>query len=124
MALLYLLCIVGGFVLLVFRGEIAASGSQDSPEDFWLLGLILVGMGIPLSIAYITAFFLPVRPWVWVYHLVLIAIGLTSACCWAASIPLLIFWIKPETQAYFGRSKAASGSSPNPPPIPPPSPFR
>src|SRR5512134_1365332 len=70
-------------------------GAEDPPP--WLFALIFGCIGAPFSGAYIAAFFLPRRPWVWIYHLVLICIGLTSACCMMASIPLLIFWIKPET---------------------------
>jgi hypothetical protein len=35
--------------------------------------------------------------------MVLICIGMNSCCLLPASIPLLIFWIKPETKTYFGR---------------------
>jgi hypothetical protein len=29
---------------------------------------------------------------------------MTSVCCIPACVPLLIYWIKPETKAYFGRT--------------------
>jgi len=56
------------------------------------------------SIAFGMAPFLPRRPGVWVYDVVLIALGLTSACLWPITIPLLIFWIKPENKLWFGRN--------------------
>jgi hypothetical protein len=40
----------------------------------------------------------------WVYDLVVICVGMTSFCCMPVCIPLLIFWIKPEVRAYFGRT--------------------
>jgi hypothetical protein len=40
---------------------------------------------------------------VWVYDIVLICLGMTSVCCMPVTIPLLIFWIKPDAKAWFGR---------------------
>ena len=39
------------------------------------------------------AIFLPPRPWVWIYDLVLIAIGFMSCCILPFSVALLIFWL-------------------------------
>jgi hypothetical protein len=39
---------------------------------------------------------------VWVYDLVLICMGMTSAGCIPACVPLPIFRIKPETKRCFG----------------------
>jgi hypothetical protein len=49
------------------------------------------------------ALLLPPRPWTWIYHLVIICFGMTSACCIPMCVPLVIFWLKPDTKAYFGR---------------------
>lgn len=102
MAFLYLFCIVIGVAGIVFRNEIA---DRDSPPELIaLLGVMFAVLGVVLMVAFAAAPFLPPRPWVWIYHLVLIALGMTSACCLFASIPLLLFWIKPETRTYFGRT--------------------
>ena len=61
---------------------------------------IYMGAGILLLIPTLTAYFLPRRRWAWIYHLVLICIGMTG-CTVVFSIPLLIFWIRPEVKAYF-----------------------
>lgn len=64
---------------------------------FLVLGFLLfVGCLIPLVVRP--------QPWVWVYDLIVICLGMTSACCIFVSIPLLIFWLKPETKQYFGRT--------------------
>jgi hypothetical protein len=68
-----------------------------------LVGAIMLVMGLGLFGAFVLPFFLPARPWVWVYDLVMICLGLTSACLIPFCIPLLIFWIKPATQRYFGK---------------------
>ena len=102
MALLYLFCIAIGVAGVVFRNEIA---DRDSPpEVIALLGVMFAVLGVVLMVAFAAAPFLSPRPWAWIYHLVLIALGMTSACCLPASVPLLLFWIKPETRAYFGRT--------------------
>jgi hypothetical protein len=50
--------------------------------------------------------FLPKRRWVWIYDLVLICLSFTG-CCIAFGIPLLIFWLKPETKAFFNMQSSA-----------------
>jgi len=98
MAVMYVGLVVVGLLMAV----LAPAKADDPPP--WFIGLILGCFGIPFGGAYVAAFFVPRRPWAWVYHLVLICVGMTSACCLPACIPLLIFWIKPETKAFFGRA--------------------
>lgn len=97
LAAVYLLFGVGFLIaaFLVPPGELP-------PEDQFTLYLMPVCM-LPFAVLYIAAFFLPRAPWAWIFHLVLIAIGMTSACCLPVCIPLLIFWLKPETKAWYGR---------------------
>lgn len=79
---------------------------RDVDMPVWLyygyLTFLLVMCWVMLA-AFSFALFLNRKPWTWVYHLVMICIGLTSPCCMPASIPLLIFWIKDDTRHYFGR---------------------
>ena len=114
MALLYLACIVAGIFLLIFSQEIAAA---DPEMPSWMMvfyGAFIIGIGLVLAAAYAAALFLPPRPWTWIYHLVLIGIGMTSCCCIPAAIPLIIYWLKPETQAWFGRGPLNPAGSPGP----------
>ena len=64
-------------------------------------GVIYAVMGIVFFLLYLAGVFLPVRRWSWVAGLVLIALSFTSCCCVPAAVPLLIFWIEPETKAWF-----------------------
>ena len=108
MALLYILCFLGGIAFFFFADELAAA-DDEVPAALWIVyGLLLTGLGVLLAAAYVAALFLPPKPWTWIYHLVLIAIGMTSCCCMPVSIPLMVYWFKPETQAYFGRGPAAA----------------
>ena len=102
MALVYLLVVVVGVVFVAGADRIA--GPADDPTEFRIMGLVFLAICLPLAAAFGIAPFLPRRPWVWIYDVVLIALGLTSACTPPACVPLLIFWLKPEAKAWFGRT--------------------
>ena len=57
----------------------------------WVYLIILSLVSLVLAGVFLTAFFLPRKPWVWIYHLVLICLGLSSPCLLPACVPLLIF---------------------------------
>lgn len=97
MAAMYMLVTIGGVLVAVLVPDV----NEDSMP--MVMGLVYGCIGAPLAAAYIGAFFVPRQPWAWIYHMVLICIGLTSVCCMPATIPLLIHWIKPETKRFFGR---------------------
>ena len=67
-----------------------------------VMGGIYIAMGVLFAIPFLIAFFIPRKPWAWTYHIVMICIGMTG-CTIVASIPLLIFWLKPDVKGYFGR---------------------
>ena len=103
MALLYgLTILLGAFLVLVGTWEV----EDIDPIEMYLVGGLLVGLGFVFLGLYVAALLLPRKPWVWVYDIVMIAIGLTSCLTMVAAIPLLIYWIKPEVQQYFGRNPA------------------
>jgi hypothetical protein len=104
MAVMYLLIAVACILFLVF-------GRSFHLEPGDMVGLLFVCginlfVGLSLGGLFGAAPFLPPKPWSWIYGIVCIGIGLSSPCCMPASIPLLIYWIKPETRRYFGRSDA------------------
>lgn len=68
-----------------------------------IVGVVFAVIGVPLGVVFAAAPFLPRRPWVWVYDLVLIILGLTSCITWPLTIPLLIYWLKAETKWWFGQ---------------------
>jgi hypothetical protein len=98
LVVLYGLVAVAGLgILLVPAEEMGLVGMER-----WLMAGVLIGMGLPLAAACALPFFFPPRKWLWVYGLIMIAIGMTSCCYLPVCIPLLIFWIKDDTQRYFG----------------------
>jgi hypothetical protein len=100
MAAMYAILLRG--FLFVFFGD--ASGLVRGRIEGLITGVMVLGICVPLCAAFTAGIFLKPAPWVWVYDIVLIAIGLTSCLTMIASIPLLIQWLKPEVQRYFGRS--------------------
>jgi hypothetical protein len=108
MALLYLTTALLGIALMFTEPDPDMSAAEAKIMSSLFLVLGLVGCG-----AYGSALFLPRKSWVWVFGLVLICLGLTSTCCLPACIPLLIFWLKPEMKAFYGRTL-----NPSPPPPP------
>lgn len=111
MALLYLACGAAGVWALTRLDELAEGDPEERFEiqvAAWVFALLCV----PLFALFAAAPFLPRRPWAWVYHLVLICMGMTSACCLPISIPLLVFWIKPGCKAFFGRGAPVDAPGP------------
>ncbi|MEZ0276316.1 MAG: hypothetical protein ACAH88_15510 [Roseimicrobium sp.] len=67
-----------------------------------VVGSLCLAMGLFFAAAGLPPLISGPRPWSWVYSLVLICFGLTS-CTMVVCIPLLIFWLKPEVKAYYGK---------------------
>jgi hypothetical protein len=107
MALLYAAVTVGGVAMIFFRGELVDEATPV--EEIVITGAILAAMGALFFVIFAFGTFIPSRPWAWIVGIVLIGVGMTSCCCLPASIPLLILWLKPEAQVYFGRRPAGAG---------------
>lgn len=95
----YLLCTAGSIAMMLVDPATLDMGRTEQ----LIFGGLLGAIGAVLFVPFAAAPFLPRRPWVYVLDIVLIAIGMTSPCCVLASLPLLIFWIRPDTRAAFGR---------------------
>ncbi len=97
------LCYIFAIGLSFYLFDPDSPDFEVDPFFNMIFGVMLTLLSITLFLACILPFFLKPEPWVWVYDLVIICIGLTSMCFWPFTIPLLIFWLKPETKHYFGR---------------------
>lgn len=99
MALLYLGCLfVGLFLAQLDPAELDAG---EEAEVIRIQAYAIMAVSVPLMVAFGIAPFLGRRRWLWIYGIVMIGLGMTSCCTLPFCIPLLIFWIKPETKAYF-----------------------
>lgn len=74
--------------------------NRDSVELYAAGGFHIV-LGIMVAIPYAISFFAPRKPWHWVYGIVLISVPMMSCACLPISIPLLIFWLKPQAKQMF-----------------------
>ena len=100
LALLYLAVTVLGIVLAVMQPE-----TQDHDRETLLMASILYAvLGSVFLVITVIALFLPVKPYNWIVGLVMIAIGMTSCIFIPFLIPLFVYWINPETKAFFGRT--------------------
>ena len=88
----YLACAVMGLFLFFGAEEIA--DVDLSVDEARIFGVVFMVVGFGLALLYAAGFFWRKGMGGWVFHLVLISLGLTSACCWPTNIPLLIFWCK------------------------------
>ncbi len=98
-------CMAGVYVLCMLASPlIFFAGTRSGGEEAVVLkiqAVVLFLVGLVLAVAFALPFVFPRRPWVWIYDIVLICIGLTSCCILPAAIPLLIYWLKPEAKAWF-----------------------
>jgi len=109
MAVLYLLLAVMGVVFLFIEPDRDMSAAEAK-----VMSAVFIVLGLLFCVPFAAAPFLPRHSWVWVFGLVLICLGLSGTCCLPVCIPLLIYWLKPEMKAFYGRNV-----NPLPPPPPP-----
>lgn len=114
MAAVYLLCAALGLAFVLFRDQLA--DAKTAATEHLLAGAILLAVALPLAAAYAAGPFTPRRPWAWVYHIVLIGLTMTSCACLPFALPLLIFWIEPRVQAWYGRATALAALAAGPAP--------
>jgi hypothetical protein len=100
LCLLYLALVA--FSLFFFFAD--PSDTELSEIEARITGVLMLVIGVALFVVCLLPLILTPRPWLWTFDLVVICLGMTSACFLPACIPLLIFWLKPETKRYFGKS--------------------
>ncbi|MBX3221201.1 MAG: hypothetical protein KF795_11830 [Labilithrix sp.] len=88
--------------MLVAWLAVAANGPAMGGAELALVLLIFGVVVLLFGGLFAVAAMVPYKPWGWTVGLVAICLGLTS-CMAVAAIPLLIYWMKPETKAAFGR---------------------
>lgn len=77
----------------------------DTGEDAAVLmvqGVMMIVLGIGLTALYVAPFFVKPSKNAWILGIACIGLTLTSCCFLPFGIPLLIYWLKPETKAYYG----------------------
>lgn len=100
LAALYLLVAVGGGFVAIYQPRMP----DTKPEEMIIMGTIYAVMGAIFFLIFAVALILPPKPYNWIVGIVMMALGMTSCCFLPFLVPLLIYWVKPETKAYFGRN--------------------
>jgi hypothetical protein len=85
---------IAGIGVFLFVNADQLADPEMRPPELKVLGGMFFFLGVLLSALFSAGFIWRRGMSGWVLHIVLIAIGLTSVCCWPTNIPLLIFWIK------------------------------
>ena len=98
LCILYLFLAFGAFFFIADPTDV-----DLSPELAKVMGWVALVMGLGLFAACLLPLVMSPRPWLWIYDIVIICLGMTSACFIPICVPLLIFWLKPEVKLYFGR---------------------
>ncbi|MDP6891899.1 MAG: hypothetical protein QF731_01865 [Verrucomicrobiota bacterium] len=98
-----------GLLVILFLYLISIPGMEENMSaseyvEFQITSIIMIAVGIPCVIFYFACAFMTHRGWHWILGLVSIGLGMTG-CCLPACIPLLIFWIKPETKSWLNRNE-------------------
>ena len=91
---------------IAFSAWLLVTGDPPPPTTTiapWLAMGLWFGFFAVLLVAYAVAPLLPRKPWTWIYGIVIIAFSALGGCFFVA-IPLLVFWIRPDLQAYLGRA--------------------
>jgi hypothetical protein len=105
--------IYSAFLAFIYLAVSAASlfFFLSKPEDLemsenaaMMVGLLFLLVGAALFAVCLVPLIASPQPWVWTYDLVILCMGFTSPCFLVVCVPLLVYWLKPETKAYFGRS--------------------
>jgi hypothetical protein len=91
-------CIMMALMFLASGPHILVEIQRKKPDEV-AIGMLSFGF---IMVCYVAAPFLPRAKWVWIMDIVLICLGLPVCCLWPISVPLLVYWVKPETKAYFG----------------------
>jgi hypothetical protein len=100
MMALYIAVAIGGTALFLNIDNLPEINGEDRIA-LQIQSVVYVVIAIPLTIFFLIGLMVPRKRWGWIYAIVAIGLGLTSCCTWPATIPLLIYWLKPETKAYF-----------------------
>ena len=100
LALLYLAVIIFGVALIIYQPQTR----EYEPQELMIMGIIYAALGVIFFLVFAVALFLPPKPYNWIVGIVMMAIGMTSCCFVPFLVPLFIFWLKPETKAFFGRN--------------------
>ncbi len=98
--------VVSGIVWAIVGGvAIIASFDETGKEasDTFNGGVLFILMGAVPALIFLLGVIFPPRSWSWFYGVLLLVLAILSCFLSPFAVALLIFWMKPETQNFFGR---------------------
>lgn len=90
-----------GFYAVLSRASLAESWGVE-PVALAIFGSLWVLSLLFLAFVHFAALRSPRAPWAWKIHAILLGIGLTTLVLWPVALPLLWYWMKPETKHFYG----------------------
>lgn len=97
-----------GALALLYQRDLADYGT--SADEYAAMGMFGLVSGLVWGVACFLGARTAPDAALWKLGLVLICLGMAT-CCLPACLPLLIAWVKPDTQEYFRRPSRPFGSS-------------
>jgi hypothetical protein len=96
--------------LVVWSGRVAEAWSMD-PIAAALFSITLLLVMLFLTAVHIAGHRTANVPGTWNIHAIVLGLDLTTLFLWPVALPLLWFWLKPETRAWY------LAELPTPPPV-------
>ncbi len=95
-----------GLLFLVIGLALHYGGSDailwHDPAEARFAAAVYTTLGAVFLPLFLIGTCLPRRSFGWTLGIILLALSIPTCCCVPVSLPLLFFWIRPETRAYFG----------------------
>ncbi|MCB9506848.1 MAG: hypothetical protein H6698_02280 [Myxococcales bacterium] len=97
-------------LFLAAQPDWVASSLGVAPLAARVLSALWAGVMAFLGLVHVAALMTPPSPWAWKIHAVVLGVGLTTILLWPAALPLLFYWFREDTRAYFhSPQRAAAG---------------
>ena len=106
-ALFSLASLIG--VRIVWSRASFAAAWEVEPGIAGAFGALLTLTLAFFAFVHFAALRTPRSQWAWKIHAIVLGIGLTTLVLWPAAVPLLWYWLKPETRRFFGVPTARGG---------------
>lgn len=100
MALLYLVCVGIGIMLIALSHEI--QDKEVNATQWQIMGGVIIVVSLPLLLLFAAGPLLPRNKLGWIFGIIAIGIGMTSACTIIPCVLLLIGWLQRDTKLYYG----------------------
>lgn len=106
-AVVMILILLAGFgvgLYLMLKPLMSGTAGTTSATGDWIFGLFMAGMTFALLIPHAVALFAGRAKWNYTLIMILVGLNILWSNCWCipVTVPLLIYWMKPETKRWFG----------------------